>query len=127
MKRMKNLMMLVILLIGIQQLSAQSTNSKTSSIKGNCVDVSPDYEGPRATVTFKTQSRQNVSPLIKKINEFTNQDHLLTEKVIIELRSRGDLSEMKILKDADYLKLSEKARMNAIKESEVIEIINNLK
>lgn len=127
MKRMKNLMMLVILLIGIQQLSAQSTNSKTSSIKGNCVDVSPDYEGPRATVTFKTQSRQIVSPLIKKINEFTNQDHLLTEKVIIELRSRGDLSEMKILKDADYLKLSEKARMNAIKESEVIEIINNLK
>ncbi len=127
MKKMKNLMMLVILFIGIQQLSAQSTSSSTSIAKGNCVDVSPDYEGPRATVTFKTQSRQSVSPLIKKINEFTNQDHLLTEKVVIELRSRGDLSEMKIMKDADYLKLSEKARMNAIKESEVIEIINNNK
>lgn len=84
-----------------------------------------DEGNPIAVVTFKTN--RTVSPLIEQINKLTNYDEVLTEKVIYQLSMIKNQSFNAVVKDEDYETLTIEVQQSALKESEVREIINQIR
>jgi hypothetical protein len=80
---------------------------------------------PSATVTYQTQPKVNL--FIEKINAFTEGDDNLTERVIYKINKDNNEVIRRVVSDLYYLKLTEEQRKEAIKESDLIEIIEQLK
>jgi hypothetical protein len=75
-------------------------------------------------MTIKTQKLPN--PLILKINELTNGNDLLTEKVVAYINQTNIKKIKRVVSESEYNLLSNDMRQEVIKESEVIRIINLL-
>lgn len=80
---------------------------------------------PTATVSYKTKPR--VSLLIRQVRELTQQDESLTERVIYKINNDNNQSIRRIVADAEYLNLSESQKKEAIKQSDVLVIIEKMK
>lgn len=109
---MKQLLILVLLLFSISIYSQQKTVLETQS-------------APKATVTFKNIKR--INPFIKQINDLTNGDDNLTEKVIYKINQTKNTTIRRMVSDDKFDLLSETEQKEAIKQSEVKEIIEILK
>ncbi len=82
---------------------------------------------PQVTVTFHTTPK--INPVIEQVNILTDYDEILTEMVIEQMyinRNRNT-KITSIVSDKEFNNMKEEQKYNAIKESEVIEIINLLK
>lgn len=74
----------------------------------------------------KTPPEESI--ISKQINELTNYDHALTEKVFKELYLKNpDRKISKVYADEEFEKLSETDKKTSIKKTKIIQIINKLK
>lgn len=80
---------------------------------------------PSATITYKTPPKAD--PFLEKIKEFTDADDLLTEKVIYQIDHTKTQRITKVVSDEEFEALTATQQLTAIKESEVVAIVNNLK
>ena len=99
-----------------QTVETKNTTSKT--------EVS-QQAGPRAVVTFKTSYKPN--PIIQEVNQLTNHDDVLTERVITKIRKTTNKQIKQIVDDKKYELLMPDEKIISIKKSKVIEIINTLR
>lgn len=80
---------------------------------------------PTATVSYKTKPR--VSLLIRQVRELTQQDESLTEKVIYKINKDNEQNIRRVVPDSEYSNLSEAQKKEAIKQSDVLVIIEKIK
>ena len=126
-RRMKKIQITIFALlcfVGMEQLNAQTTTTQKNS-EGNVQTTSNEVSEPKAVITFKTSQKSN--PLIQKINELTNGDEILTEKVIANIQQTNTVKIKRVVSDNDFKSLSTELKQEAIKESDVIIIINQLR
>ncbi|MBN2776378.1 MAG: hypothetical protein JXR36_01970 [Bacteroidales bacterium] len=102
---------------------AQSQN--TLSDKQNVENQKSTVMEPSAVVSYRTP--RTISPMILKVNELTNGDDVLTEKVVAEIYKQKNISIKDVISDEDFSKMSVGEQAICISESEVIQIINRLK
>ena len=110
-------MMKQIIIFGLFFMSISVYSQQTAEL-GNLPE-------PKATVTFK--SPMQINPFIKQINDLTNGDDNLTEKVIYKINQTKNTTIRRIVSDDKFDLLSETEQKDAIKQSEVKEIIEILK
>ncbi len=103
---------------------AQSNAQSETQIKQNSQTVQPKAE-PMAVVTF-SQTPQP-SQLIVKVKALCQGDDILTEMVIAEIYKRKDLQIKDVIDDVDFVQLSKDEQYECVSESEVNELINQLK
>lgn len=109
---MKQIFILALLLLSITMYSQEKTILETQ-LK------------PKATVTFKNP--KPINPFIKQINDLTNGDDNLTEKVIYKINQTKTTTIRRMVSDDKFEVLSKNEQKEAIKQSEVLVIINQLK
>jgi len=109
---MKQIFILVLLLFSISIYSQEKTVLETHS-------------EPKATVTFKNPKQ--INPFIKQIHNLTNGDDNLTEKVIYKINQTKPTTIRQMVSDDKFELLSKTEQKKAIKQSEVLVIINQLK
>ncbi|HBF87768.1 MAG TPA: hypothetical protein DDX39_03920 [Bacteroidales bacterium] len=80
---------------------------------------------PKAVVNYKTSPQ--INPLISQVNELAGGNDELTERVIFQIRQTKNTAIRRIVLDNEFETLSEELKKDAIKQSEVVEIINRLK
>lgn len=78
---------------------------------------------PSASIKFKTTKPAN--PLIKSINKLTDDDAKLTEQVVTEIQTMGEIT--RIVNDQDFITLSDEQKLTVVKLSDVLTIINDFK
>ena len=106
--------------------AATAQNSKQAVQSDSNSDVlSAAQQEPQAVVIY--QSKPQPSQLIVKITDMCDGDNLLTEQVIAEIYKRKDLQITDVIDDAEFSQLSRDEQNECVCESEVNEIINQLK
>ena len=101
--------------------TALFSQSQTDEKKSN---NSIEKSVPKAIINYKTP--QKVDKFIEKINELTNGDDLLTERVVFEISQIKTTNINKVVNDKEFNNLTAEIKKTAIKESEVIDIIQIL-
>lgn len=94
-------------------LSAQEQNGVSQTLE------------PQAIVTYKMP--QKINSFIEQIKELTEGDDNLTEQVIYKIRQIKNSSIKRVIVDEEFDVLSSEMKKEAIKQSEVMEIIEQLK
>ncbi len=117
-------LVLTAFVIFLLQMSLQ-VNAQTSVKTNEVTTISTNSNGPRAVVTSSQQRK--VSPLILEINNLTNGDEELTERVIGELYKLKNVLVDRIVSDEEYESLSDKEKAICVKKSELNEILKQLK
>ncbi len=120
MKNSKIVFMMAICFIAISCINAQTAESNP-----NRKEDFSSQKNPQAKIIYKSQ--QKPSQLIEQVNILTNGDDVLTEKTIFEIRKLKSTTILRIVSDNEYIQLSKELQQEAIKESEVVKIINQLK
>lgn len=120
MRNSKIVFLMAIFVFGISSIKAQATQSKTNSN----TEFSNE-KAPQANVTYKTIQKTN--KLIEQVNILAKGDDVLTEKTIFQIQNTKKSAIKRIVADNEYILLSKEIQQEAIKESEVINIINQLK
>ncbi len=120
MRNSKIVFLITIFFIGISSIMAQTTQSNH-----NNKTEATSQKAPQAIVTLKTLKKPN--QLIEQVNILTKGDDVLTEKTISEIRKTKNTSIIRIVSDTEYDKLTIEMQHEAIKESEVVKIINQIK
>lgn len=108
----------------MEQLNAQTTTTQKNS-DVNSEKSTSETSQPKAVITYKTSLQPN--QLIIQINEITKGDEALTEKVIAFIHQTNTTTIKRVVNDNDFKSLSAEMKQEAIKESDVIIIINQLK
>lgn len=109
---MKQILILFLLLFSISVYSQEKI----------VIETQPE---PKVTVTFK--SSMHINPFIKQINDLTTGDDKLTEKVIYKINQTKNKAIRRMVSDDKFELLSKAEQDEAIKQSEVKEIIEQLK
>ncbi len=107
------------------QTALGQTSVKQTDCKQTDTEQISDNSGPKATVTYKTP--RNVNPMIIKVNDLTNNDDKLTEKVIAEIYKLKKNKIKDVVTDKKYLKMTDDEKSVCISEGEVLKIINRIK
>lgn len=81
---------------------------------------------PSATVTFKSGTLR-VNPVIEFVNQLTANDAEMTEMVMFQLHQLHPGKIVAIVPDEEFNTFSEEQKRDVVRESDVLEIINNLK
>jgi hypothetical protein len=124
MKKTKITIFSLLLFAGMVQLNAQTTTPQKGTVSTD-QKTSEKETTPQAVVHFKVQPL--VNPFILKINELTEGDDVLTEKVIAQIQQSNSIIIKRVVSDSEFNSLSTELKQEAIKESEVIKIVNQLK
>jgi len=103
--------------------------AQTSTLQKEAV-VSPQVESTKANTT-NTVIRYNVSHnpnlLILQISELTEGNEILTEKVIAIIQKSKPRVIKRVVLENEFNLLSEELKLEAIKKTDVITIINSIK
>jgi hypothetical protein len=102
---------------------AQSQNASTD--KQSVQNQKSITKEPSAVVSYQTP--RTISPMILKVNELTNGDDVLTEKVIAEIYKQKNIKIKDVISDDDFRMMSVGEQAICVSESEVNTIINRLK
>lgn len=124
MKNTKIIIFGLLFIAGMVQLNAQTTTTQKNS-EEKVQTKSSEVSEPKAVITYKTSQKSN--PLIQKINELTTGDEMLTEKVIAYIQQSNTKIIKQVVSDNEFNFLSTELKQEAIKESEVMVIMNQFK
>jgi hypothetical protein len=106
--------------------AAQAQNFKQSENHSTTISQTEKKQGePMAVVTFSQKPQP--SQLIVKVKALCQGDDRLTEMVIAEIYKRKDLQIKDVIADVDFKLLSRDEQNECVSESEVNELINQLK
>ena len=117
---MKQIILFTLAVFAMGVVNAQSeTREKQMSV------TEVTSKTPTATVTFTNKPQP--SQLILKVKSLCQGDEVLTEMVIAEIYKRKNLQTKDVITDAEFKLLSRDEQNEWVCESEVNEIINQLK
>jgi len=114
----RTLITFIFFAFSIALFSQSQTNEKNSN-------TSVEKASPKAVINYKTP--QKVDKFIEKINELTNGDERLTEQVVFKISQLKTTNIKVIVSDNEFNNLSVIRKKEAIRESEVIDLIQILK
>ncbi len=106
-------------------INAQTVDKHNEQQSVASLNISSASDGPVAVV--KSSAPRKVSNLILEINNLTNGDDALTEKVIAVLCKHRQVPVDRIVSDEEYERLPEKDKAVCVKQSEINEILKQLK
>lgn len=96
-----------------------------SSRENQTISENRTNEGPRAVIS--SEKARTISPMIIQINELTDGDEVLTEKVVAELYKSKNSKIDRIVSDEEYAKLDYSEKRLCVSYSEVLGIVELLK
>jgi hypothetical protein len=96
-----------------------------SSIENQTLTETKTNAGPRAVIS--SEKARTISPMIIQINELTDGDEVLTEKVVAELYKSRNSKIDRIVSDAEFEKLDYTEKRLCASYSEVLSIVEQLK
>jgi len=94
-------------------------------IMAQCQTKKSEVKEPTLTVTYLTPVK--INPLIEQVKLLVDGDENLTEEVIYQLRLSQNRNIKGMVSDEEYENMSDEQRSELVKESDVIQVINNIK
>jgi hypothetical protein len=121
---MKQIILFTLAVFAMGVVNAQTaTQSETREKQMSVNDVTS--KTPTATVSYTNKPQP--SQLILKVKSLCQGDDVLTEMVIAEIYKRKNLQTKDVIADAEFKRLARDEQNEWVCESEVNEIINQLK
>lgn len=96
-----------------------------SNLANQTVSETKTKDSPRAVIS--SEKVRTISPMIIQINELTDGDEVLTEKVVAELYRANNSKIDRIVSDEEYKKLDYSEKRLCVIYSEVLGIVELLK
>lgn len=134
MKNLKVVLLIVFMQLTVVKLHAQnfdkldSKSAINQSVNTNASIIFSQDENHTPNSIIQTK---NASSKPKEFNlkvlALTNNDEILTEKVLFHIKKELMLNPKDIVNDSEFERFSKENKCQVIKESEIIRIINSLK
>lgn len=134
MKNLKVVMLIVFIQLTVVKLHAQnfdkldSKSALNQNVNTNASTIFSLEENhtPNSIIQTKNASSKPKEFNLKVLT-LTNNDEILTEKVLYHIKKELMLNPKDIVKDSEFERFSKENKCQVIKESEVLHIINSLK
>lgn len=134
MKNLKVVLLIVFIQLTVVKLHAQNFDkldpkraiNKSINTNASVINSPKENYTPNSIIQTKNASSKPKEFNLKVLT-LTNNDEILTEKVLYHIKKELMLNPKDIVNDSEYERFSKENKSQVIKESEVLHIINSLK